>query len=354
MARGPGVPLAEQGPGRSMRPDPTPPSVVGAHQPGIATPLLDHTAFAALDLAVDGAAALRELLAAWSARAERVMRARPGAVTVTLGLGPGVFDERFGLRAARPVALRELPAFPGDALAPARCGGDVSLQACGRDRGAAAEALEAMVAAGGGGAGVRWRRDGFLPRARRDAPRGTPRDLLGFKDGTMNLRRPADLDRHVWAGRGERSWLVGGTQLVVREIRLALDAWRRLGVGEQERIVGRHRESGAPLGGTREFDPVPVHGSAVPPDAHARLAAPRSNAGAAMLRRGYSYLEGDEAGLLFLAYAGDPRRQVVPVQRRLAEHDALGPFARHVGSAVFAIPPGARPGGFLAEGLFGG
>jgi deferrochelatase/peroxidase EfeB len=67
-----------------------------------------------------------------------------------------------------------------------------------------------------------------------------------------------------------------------------------------------------------------------------------------MLRRSYSY----DGGLLFLAFMRDPRRQYVPVQRRLATEDALSRFTTHVGSAVFAIPPGARAGGFIGARLF--
>jgi len=130
----------------------------------------------------------------------------------------------------------------------------------------------------------------------------------------------------------------GGTYLVVRRIRLDLEAWRRLPREAQERAIGRHKRSGAPLGRRHEFDPVRF--TDLPADAHIRLAAPATNGGLAMLRRGYSYDDGDgDAGLLFMAFVRDPARQYVPIQRRLAEHDALAPFARHVGSALFAIPP---------------
>jgi deferrochelatase/peroxidase EfeB len=89
-----------------------------------------------------------------------------------------------------------------------------------------------------------------------------------------------------------------------------------------------------------------------------RLASARSNAGLTILRRGYSYDNGTtpdgtrDAGLLLLAFQRDPQHQFVPLQRRLAEEDRLSEFVQHVGSAVFAIPPGARPGGFIADGLF--
>ena len=138
-----GVPVAERGPGHSYRPDMTPPTIFGRHQPGIATPQLDHLAFAALD--VVAGTDLRALLSDWSAAAEELMAG--GGVTVTLGLGPALFDERFGLAGARPSALRELPLFPGDALDAAWCGGDLCVVACARD-GDRARAALARVTAG--------------------------------------------------------------------------------------------------------------------------------------------------------------------------------------------------------------
>jgi deferrochelatase/peroxidase EfeB len=53
-----------------------------------------------------------------------------------------------------------------------------------------------------------------------------------------------------------------------------------------------------------------------------------------------------------LAYQREPRRQFAVLQRLLATHDALSAYACHVGSAVFALPPGARPGGFTGDRLF--
>jgi deferrochelatase/peroxidase EfeB len=181
---------------------------------------------------------------------------------------------------------------------------------------------------------------------------GTPRwvqrgrlgDTLGFRDGTLNLRRPRDLDRHVWVRSGERSWMVGGTFLVMRRI-VVEPSWHALSQSEQEEVIGRDKRTGAPLGRSRLYDAP--HLEKLPPDSHIRLAAPRSNEGRALLRRGYA----TEDGLLFLAFQRDPRRQFVPIQQRLAHHDALARHTRHIASAVFAIPPGARPGGHVGDGL---
>ena len=291
--------IADRGPGYSYRADDPPPSIFGEHQPGIATPLLDHLVLAAFDL--DGRD-LRELLTTWSREAERLMAAhhtggRPaGALTITIGLGPGAFD-----RIPRPVALKPLPPFPGDALDPAYCGGDLLVQACASQAHIADEAVRTLAQ----GRHPRWTQTGHLRRDPRDSPHGRPRDPLGFKDGTHNPRRGRDLDRHIWAGAGERTWMAGGTYLVVRRIEVDLDAWERLAAEEQERMVGRHKQSGAPLGRRAEFDPFWLDDPKLPKDAHVRLTAPSLN---------------------------------------------LTRFTTHVGSAVFAIPPGAPPPqGFVGE-----
>ena len=350
------VPIAERGPGESYRPDASPPSMVGPHQPGIATAMLDHVALAALDVTASTLHELAALCQELTAEAESLMQGRRGGarpLTVTLGLGPDVLGDRFGLARRRPVALRDLPAFPGDDLDPALCGGDVCVQACSSDRHVADEALARMVDRASRRARLRWSQDGFVHRPRGDRPR----NLLGFHDGVNNPRRGKDFERHVWVARGERTWMLGGTFLVVRRIEVALDAWEALSTSDQERVIGRRRDTGTPLGATHHFDRLPLEGDAIAPDAHARLAAPRTNQGATMLRRAYSYDNGSrgdggrDAGLLLLTYQRDPRRQFVPVQRRLAEHDALSRFSRPVGSAVFAIPPGTAPGGFIADEL---
>jgi deferrochelatase/peroxidase EfeB len=59
-----------------------------------------------------------------------------------------------------------------------------------------------------------------------------------------------------------------------------------------------------------------------------------------------------DAGLFFIAFQRDPRTHFIPIQRRLGQHDALNEYVKHTGSAVFAIPPGTRRGGWVGETLF--
>ncbi len=90
------------------------------------------------------------------------------------------------------------------------------------------------------------------------------------------------------------------------------------------------------------------------------LSSPGANNGAKLLRRGYSYVDGLDrvsgapaTGVLFICYQRDPRRQFIPIQRQLAALDSLNQFIRHVGSAIFACPPGATAAGYVGERLLG-
>jgi len=360
----------------------------GAHQQGIATPEQAKMVFASFDV-TGSRADLADLLTAWTAAAEQLTAGRPlGAstdpfappvdtgeavdlaasrLTITLGYGPTLFDERFGLTARRPAALVELPAFPGDALETARSGGDLCIQVCADDPQVAFHAVHTLSRMALGTASVRWLQAGFSRAARGGAGSTTPRNLLGFKSGIDNLI-PGDtaaLDAHVWVDdRADQSWMSGGTYLVARRIRMRLATWELQTRTDQERTIGRLKDSGAPLGRTAEHDPVDLAGvdsagrPAIPLRAHVRLAAPASNGGATILRRGYNFADGIDpatgeldCGLFFVSFQKDPIHQFVPIQSHLAADDALSPYLVHTGSAVFACPPGTSPGRPWGHGL---
>jgi deferrochelatase/peroxidase EfeB len=157
----------------------------------------------------------------------------------------------------------------------------------------------------------------------------------------------------------------GGSYLVTRKIRMIVETWDRSALAEQEAIIGRTKGSGAPLGGSAEFDPIdlaatgPEGDPVIARDAHVRLAHPEQNSGARLLRRGYNFVDGSDglgrldAGLFFMAYQRDPRRQFVAIQTQLARHDALNEYLRHVSSGLFACPAGVRDASdFWGRGLF--
>jgi deferrochelatase/peroxidase EfeB len=267
-----------------------------------------------------------------------------------------------------PAALRELPAFTGDELDPALSGGDLCIQACADDPQVAFHAVHNLALIGADVTAMRWLQLGFGQTASGSAAQPTPRNLMGFKDGTNNLHGDdaAAMDQFVWVGEEtDQPWMMGGSYLIARRIRMRLEGWDHTGLQLQERIIGRRKDSGAPLSGYDEFDPVNLSATTgygageIPLDAHIRLASPETNDGIRILRRGYSYVDGIDratgemdAGLFFIAFQKDPRTGFIPLQQRLSTNDALRKYIRHTGSAIFACPPGCAEGGFIGEGLF--
>lgn len=362
----------------------------GAHQSGITTPTPEHVQFATLDLVTEAVSDLRGLLQELSAAAARLAKGQPvGALqtgdtppvdtgetaglgaanlTITFGLGPSVFARgRFGLSGSRPAPLVDLPAFSTDALQPGISGGDIGIQACADDPQVAFHAVHDLIRLASPAAVPRWSLTGFGRTANTRAQQ-TPRNLMGFKDGTNNIKMEdaAALNGFVWARAPESpAWMAGGTYMVVRRIAMLLGRWDDVGLAQQEQTFGRHKLSGAPLGGVHEHDRINLRAThdgrpVIPEDAHIRRASPSYNAGQQILRRGYSYADGVDrsadaaaGGLLFICYQRDPRRQFIPIQEQLAASDALNAHIEHVGSAIFACPPGAQPGGYVGRSLLG-
>jgi deferrochelatase/peroxidase EfeB len=363
----------------------------GEHQAGIDTPAQDRLHFAAFDLVTESRSELRELMREWSRAAAEMTAGEmigdasdvelappddtgetvgllPSRLTVTFGFGPGLFERRgLGLRGSRPGALREIPPLPGDELNAEESGGDLCVQACSDDPQVAFHAVRNLARIGRGTVVMRWSQLGFGRTASTSRSQETPRNLMGFKDGTANIHAEDTeaMRRFVWVGSGNPAWMSGGSYMVTRRIRMLLEVWDRSALEDQEQTIGRAKYSGAPLGESEEFDPLDLQAErdgvpTIPVDAHVRLASPSVNAGERILRRGYSFTDGVdeslgelEAGLFFICFQRDPQRQFVAIQRRLGSSDALDEYIKHVGSAIFAVPPGSRPGGYVGETLLG-
>jgi deferrochelatase/peroxidase EfeB len=362
----------------------------GPHQAGIDTPAQDRLHFAAFDLLSEDPRELRELLREWTAAAAEMTAGEmvgdvndvplappddtgetvgllPSSLTVTFGFGPSLFEKPgLKLAAKRPAALRPLPALPGDELDPAESGGDICVQACADDPQVAFHAVRNLARIGRGTVAMRWSQLGFGRTSTTSRSQDTPRNLMGMKDGTANIKAEDTeaMERFVWVGNEGPAWMRGGSYMVTRRIRMLLEVWDRASLQDQERTIGRHKYSGAPLGGNDEFDPLPLDATknghpVIPIDSHVRLASASENDSARILRRGYSFTDGVdeslgelEAGLFFICFQRDPAKQFVPIQQRLGQFDSLNEYIKHVGSALFAVPPGAEPGGYVGEGLF--
>jgi len=431
-----GVGATEAAPEMSGRAAPLPQDRVepfrGPHQGGIITPAQKHTYFAAFDLVTGERREVAKLLQAWTAAAARMCAGKtaqpltdalnpvpsaaspghsnapiaygpassaygpqspspgpiamgadtgealgmsPERLTLTFGFGASLFvkdgKDRYGLASRRPAALIDLPKFVGDELIASQSDGDLSVQACADDPQIAFHAVRQLARIGEAIAHIRWVQTGFLPSSGRE----TPRNLMGFKDGTVNppIRDAKAMNQFVWVGAEGPDWMRGGSYVIARRIRMALEHWDRVSVAFQEQTFGRHKYDGAPLGRKGEFDSLDLNATdkdgnpVIPENAHVRLAAAATNDGAQILRRPYSYDNGFDfvaerwppwraepeydAGLLFICYQRDPRAGFIRIFERMSRFDMLNQFVTHVSSALFACPRGTAEGEYVGQRL---
>ncbi|HLW89870.1 MAG TPA: iron uptake transporter deferrochelatase/peroxidase subunit [Roseiarcus sp.] len=372
----------------------------GAHQSGIVTSPQTHTYFAAYDLKADKREDVVKTFRRWTEAAALLteglpvdLRAEgqyqetpdpadalglsPSRLTLTFGFGPGLFvkdgRDRYGLLARRPEAFVDLPQFSNDQLAPARTGGDLSIQACADNPQVAFHAIRQLSRIAIDLAEIRWAQTGFIS----DYGQGkTPRNLMGFKDGTGNPSTDSayEMDAVVWAGEEAPAWMRGGSYLVVRRARMALEHWDLTKVSEQEKAFGRKKLTGAPLGADHEYDVINLAATdrngdpVIPENSHIRLAHEAAMAGSRVLRRSYSYNDGAnvttepwppyregmefDAGLLFMCYQRDTRNGFIKIFDKLSRLDKMNQFVSHTGGGHFACPGGIAKGEYVGQRLF--
>ena len=367
----------------------------GVRQAGITTTQQERLMFASLDVTTTDVEELKRMLGRWAAIAARLTAGKlvsdspvrdeqppfdtgesmdlgPHSLTITVGFGPSLFDERFGLTDRMPAELTPFGTIPGDAvMKPAISDGDLCIQACADDPQVVFHAIRNMVRAARGTAVLKWSQLGFGRASATGAGQPTPRNLMGFKDGTNNIHADdtAALDEQVWVGTGatdSAAWMTGGSYLVARKIRMEIESWDTDPLTDQERIFARNKVTGAPLTGGDEFTPVDYSKTddagelVVNIDAHIRLSAPEQNNGIKLLRRGYNYTDGQDpdtgklaAGLFFIAFQRDPQAQFKVIQSRLGRSDLLNEYIAHIGGGLWACPPGVSgPGDWFGKSLF--
>jgi deferrochelatase/peroxidase EfeB len=360
----------------------------GSHQAGVTHPAAEQGLMAAFMVTAADRAELRETFGALTGEIERLMSgeryedrddaypplytgtvgnpAPPADLSVVVSVGASLFDGRYGLADRLPAGLEKMPFLANDRLDPARSHGDLLLTVSSTHEDINLFALRQLHRATRGTLALHWMLAGYNRRTQARRGEAGKRNLMGFIDGTSNLDPTDDtaMDRYVWVrdGDGEPAWAAGGTYHVVRVIRMLVEFWDRTRLSEQEALIGRRKETGAPLDGEVETD-VPdfaadPDGEVTPLDAHIRLANPRtaSTEDDLILRSGLSYSRGfDAAGQLDqgLAFVSFQRRmsQFLNTQQRLAG-EPLEEYIRPEGGGFWFALPGVPEGdGILGDGL---
>ncbi|MGW7005624.1 Dyp-type peroxidase [Streptomyces sp. NPDC054933] len=362
----------------------------GYHQAGIATPPQTVGAFAAFDVTAADRRELTEMFRTLTERARFLTAGGtgpkaspdqpppdngilgPGTVkddlTITVAVGATLFDERYGLRARKPIQLKTMQPFLHDDLDPALSQGDLLLQVCAGHRDTTVHTMLDILAHTKNTLKPRWR---FHVQRNPPRPTGIPRDWFGFKDGITNpdTTNTAQMDTVVWVQphTAEPAWTAGGTYQAVRIVHFYLDAWQKVPLAQQERIFGRRKISGAPLYALSDdapdtFDPIYTNdpqGLITPLDCHVRLANPQTPETAStssILRRSYDYERSpDENGDLDLGHVfccfQRELNTYIAMQTRL-EGEALVPYISPRGGGYFFALPGVRDDrDYYARGL---
>ena len=204
---------------------------------------------------------------------------------------------------------------------------------------------------------MRWCQLGFGRTSKTGAEQETPRNLMGFKDGTSNILNDdqKDLDKFVWSGDDGPEWMRGGSYMVTRRIRMMIEVWDSTR-SPTRKTIGRLQGKAAPRSAAARRRPGRPPRQArqkplIPADAHIRVrprpqTQARGSSGAATPSPTASDRPGParRRASSSSAFLRDPRPQFVPIQIRLGSNDRSTNTSSTPAAHFLRFPPGSGTG----------
>ena len=196
----------------------------GVHQVGVVTPPQEHAIVVAFDTVAGDIAELQQMFRTLTDEVRVLMAGKPAEdvdpllppidnlivgvdppnddLTVTVGVGASLFDDRYGLGARKPTELVPMPTFPNDKPDIEQLHGDVMVQICAGTPEMCNHVLRRIMKATRDTLVLKWLLPGFNRPNTLGKGRTSTRNLLGFKDGTANLDSADEtlMDELVWIG----------------------------------------------------------------------------------------------------------------------------------------------------------
>lgn len=287
----------------------------------------------------------------------------PCSLTVTIGFGESLFDDRFGIAAFKPEKLVEFDRITAARLDPDEQGSDFGVQICADDRQVVFHALRTLAKIARPKAKVTFMQHGFKP-ARQSDTQTTPRDLFGFRDGSSNPVLDKEFDDFVWVSGGDQEWFEGGSYMVYRRTVIDIETWENDRISDQEQLIGRYKDTGAPLstpdGGEftiPDFEARDEDGNLlIDPNCHVAITSD-IRLGFKILRRDFNFWTGlnehgdQDCGFVNMAYVNDPYNYW-KLRDDMGKYDRLNEYYYDDLSGLYAVPQAPKSGHYIGQEFF--
>jgi dye decolorizing peroxidase len=324
----------------------------GLHQSGVEIDRQSNATLIAFDINEDvDKAAVARLMRLWTNDSAELtagkpiigdpqgeMAENPARLTILIGYGYSLF-QKTGIADKWPIPEKAIPGYQIDRLEKRWSDGDLVVQITGDNPQSIFHAALVLARDAEPFAAVRWQQRGFLDPAGINTSQ-VSRNLMGQLDGTANKPiATKEFSDITWVKDGE---LKDGTTMVVRRIRIAVQAWDKLSTNNKGLALGRTLDNGAKLES---------------PSATSHVTGAFTSGSSGIMRRGFNYDDNyladgtRDAGLIFISFQESLKRYL-DIQARLNAVDDLNRWTTPVSSALFIVPAGTEKGGYIGESFF--